>query len=52
MASAIRGGSNPGGMHHEASEFLSASAYVSQCVIIVFCEMLITEIVCLCAVVC
>ena len=32
-------------MYHEAnSEFLSASAYVSQCVIIVFCEMLIAEI--------
>ena len=31
-------------MYHEAhSEFLSAGAYVSQCVIIVFCEMLITE---------
>ena len=40
-------------MHHEAkSEFLSAGAYVSQCVIIVFGEMLITEIMCLCAFVC
>ena len=39
-------------MHHEAnSEFLSAGAYVSQCVIILLCEMLITEIMCLCAVV-
>ena len=38
-------------MHHEAnSEFFPAGAYVSQCVIIVFCEMLITEIMCLCAV--
>ena len=40
-------------MYHEAhSEFLSAGTYVSQCVIIVFCEMLITEIMCLCAFVC
>ena len=37
-------------MYHEAhSEFLFAGAYVSQCVIIVFCEMLITNHVPLCS---